>query len=361
MSALLFIPWFKAEPILLFGKIPLQPFGLLVATGVIVGYKVAERRAKHQGVDPAVLADVVAHVLVGGFVGGHVLDAVFYHPDEVVNDFYEIVNGTFWEGARDGIRFPYTLKLWAGLSSFGGFIGAATGSFVWRWRRGWPLTPFNDVIIYAFPFGWVFGRTGCFVVHDHPGVVTDFPLAVADYQVGQPPFQPRHDLGLYEMLFTALLIPVLLALWNKRFPRGFYLGFIPLVYSPVRFGLDFLRAPPEELGDHADPRYLGLTPGHYASLGLGVVGAYLLWRAYKGKPVEVPPNARWPRPEDATESTGAVEAADDGRAGTGGAASSGAAAERRAAEGDAGHDRGSSGGSAAGGGAKARGRRRGKR
>lgn len=297
VSVLLFIPWFRAEawmiPLPGGHHLPIQPFGLLVATGVMLGYKLGERRAKQVGLDPLVYADLVAHILVGGFVAGHVLDAIGYHPEQVADDFHQIVNGTFWADAEDGIRFPYTLKLWAGLSSMGGFTGAALGSIVWKLRRKVPLIAVNDVVIWALPFGWIFGRTGCFVVHDHPGVVTNFFLAVADYQVGYPPYQPRHDLGLYEILWCAAVLPLLWWLQYKKLPRGFFLGLIPVLYAPVRFGLDFLRASPEELGDHADPRYFGLTPAHYASLALLVVGLAFFWRVYKGPAIELPESARW--------------------------------------------------------------------
>ncbi len=297
MSVLLFIPWFRAEawmiPLPGGHHLPIQPFGLLVATGVMVGYRLGERRAKQVGLDPLVYADLVAHILVGGFVAGHVLDAFAYHPDQVADDYHQIVNGTFWRYAEDGIRFPYTLKLWAGLSSFGGFTGATIGALVWKFRRKVPLIAVTDVVMWAFPFGWIFGRTGCFVVHDHPGVVTNFFLAVADYQVGYPPYQPRHDLGLYEVLWCAAVLPVLWWLQYKKLPRGFFLAVIPTVYAPVRFGFDFLRASPAELGDHADPRYFGLTPAHYASLALFMVGLALCWRVFKGAPIELPEYARW--------------------------------------------------------------------
>ena len=309
VSVLLFIPWFRAEAWIVplpFGiELPIQPFGLLVATGVMLGYKLGERRAKQVGFDLMAYADLVAHILVGGFVAGHVLDAIAYHPAQVADDFHQIVNGTFWKDAEDGIRFPYTLKLWAGLSSFGGFSGAAFGSFVWKLRRKVSLTELiavNDVVIWALPVGWLFGRIGCFVVHDHPGIVTDFPLAVADYQVGYPPYQPRHDLGLYEVFWCLGMLPILWWLQYKKLPRGFFLGFVPTMYAPARFGFDFLRASSEELGDHADPRYFGLTPGHYASLSLLVVGLAFFWRVYKGAPIELPEYAQWtPEKEAARE------------------------------------------------------------
>jgi phosphatidylglycerol:prolipoprotein diacylglycerol transferase len=313
VSALLFLPWFRAEawhiPLPGGHSLPIQPFGLLVATGVMLGYKLGERRAKQVGLDPLVYADLVAHILVGGFVAGHVLDAIAYHPAQVAQDIREITDGTFWKDAEDGIRFPYTLKLWAGLSSYGGFTGAALGSIVWKIRRRVPLIAVNDVVIWALPFGWLFGRMGCFVVHDHPGIVTDFPLAIADYQVGNPPFQPRHDLGLYEVFWCLSVIPFLWWLQYKKLPRGFFLGFVPTVYAPIRFGLDFLRARPEELGDHADPRYFGLTPGHYASLTVLAIGLAFFWRIYRGAPIELPEYARWTPEKEAARA--AAEAAED--------------------------------------------------
>lgn len=287
MGALLFIPWFRAEPLLIpypesfppiqgYGhNLPIQPFGVLVAIGVLVGYQVAEKRAKHVGIHPTVYADLAFHCMVGGFIGGHVLDSLFYHWPEVVRDPVSLI------------------KLWAGLSSFGGFTGAVIGSAVWKYRRKLSFLAVGDTVIYGFPFAWIFGRSGCFVVHDHPGAVTTFPLAVADYHVGNPPFQTRHDLGFYEILFCVVFLPVLVWLWNKKLPRGFFLGFIPVCYAPVRFFLDFLRATPAELGDDADPRILGLTPGHYAAIALFLVGVAVLYYVFKYPVPELPPEARW--------------------------------------------------------------------
>lgn len=279
MSASLFIPWFRAEaihiPLPLLEKLPIQPFGLLVATGVYLAFLWSEKRAKDIGTHPAVHSDMVAHVLGFGFVAAHVLDAIFYHPEEV-------------------IRNPlYLFKLWAGLSSYGGFFGAILGGFVWRYRRGLSFLRIADPIVYAFPLGWLFGRTGCFVVHDHPGIQTDFFLAVAGYETGNPPFVPRHDLGLYEVFFSAAVIPLFLWLGRKPRPPGFFVGLLPTLYGPVRFGLDFLRITPAELGEHADPRYFGLTPGHYGSIAIFLIGVGVLWVAYNKPAAPLPPSAQW--------------------------------------------------------------------
>ena len=44
---------------------------------------------------------------------------------------------------------------------------------------------------------------------------------------------------------------------------------LPLVYAPVRFFLDFLRAAPLEGGD---VRYAGLTPAQWSSVAMVGVG-----------------------------------------------------------------------------------------
>ncbi len=36
-----------------------------------------------------------------------------------------------------------------------------------------------DAMFYALPFGWFFLRAGCALVHDHVGVASEGPLAVA--------------------------------------------------------------------------------------------------------------------------------------------------------------------------------------
>jgi phosphatidylglycerol---prolipoprotein diacylglyceryl transferase len=288
VGILLQIPWFKAEPWLVplpfvDWELPLQPFGLLVAIGVLFGAKVAEWYAKRHGIAPGAMADFATHTVLSGFIFGYFLNGVFYHPETMV----EIV------------RSPsLLLTRWIGLSSYGGFLGAVVGALVWRWRRGVAIVPMADGTAFAFPFAWLFGRTGCFVVHDHPGRETDFFLAVEGYQVGMPPYLPRHDLGLYEVFWCLACIVLFVALLRVRRPHGFYLALVLLAYTPVRFFLDFLRAEPEAGGD---VRYFALTPGQYASITGFVVGLWLMRRVFVGPTAELPAEVRWPPPEPEPE------------------------------------------------------------
>ena len=40
-----------------------------------------------------------------------------------------------------------------------------------KYRKKMPLLPYANAVCFGLPFGWFFGRMGCFVVHDHPGRV----------------------------------------------------------------------------------------------------------------------------------------------------------------------------------------------
>ena len=283
MGVLLTIPWIKPEPIRLFplpdvswlpDAVYVQPFGTMVAIAVLVGTVVARRKALREGIHPRVMGELLGYIFIGGFVLGHVLDPVFYHWDVVVAQPW------------------FVLELWNGLSSFGGFVGGVLGALLWTRRRGYSFIAFADPGAYAFPFGWIFGRLGCFLAHDHPGAISDFPLAVADYRVEGmlPPYPPRHDLGLYEAIVAAVIAALFWALGKKRRRRGFYLALLPILYAPVRFGLDFLRATDVPQGD---PRFLGLTPGHYGAILLLLLGTGVALRVWRGPEVSVPPDARW--------------------------------------------------------------------
>ncbi len=285
MSALLFIPWFKLEkfeiplPFSIFGvdAIPLQPFGILVAIGVLTSLRVAEGFARKNRFSPAVASDFFTHTIIAGFVGAIVLNAVFYYPEEL------------WD-MLTGKLAPRML----GLSSYGGFFGAVFGIWLWHRRRPEvPLMPIADASAYSFPFGWFFGRMGCFSVHDHPGAVTDFFLAVDEYRVGPPPYEPRHDLGFYEVIWSVACAALFLYLARKKRPSGVYVALLPLLYAPIRFFLDFLRAG-SDLG--GDVRYGGLTPGQYSSIAFLFIGAATLRHVLTREEPVMPASLAWPPP-----------------------------------------------------------------
>lgn len=251
------IPYFE-QPHLSLGPITIHGFGVLVALAVLIGAAIIRRRAAAHGLHAVVAQKLTSWILVGGFLGAHLVDRFVYFPGETLADPASI------------------LRVWSGISSFGGFLGAIAAIALFQRRHAVPaLWPYLDVVAYAFPFGWIIGRLGCFVAFDHPGSATSFFLGQRDGER-----IVRHNLGLEEALYTVLIAIVFGALGRRRRPAGFFVGWLAVLYAPFRFVLDFLRK--------IDVRYLGLTPGQYGSILLLVAGALVIAHAHRS--TEAKPN-----------------------------------------------------------------------
>jgi phosphatidylglycerol:prolipoprotein diacylglycerol transferase len=244
------IPYFD-QPRLTLGPISIHAFGVLVAAAVLAGYRVFRWQLATRGLDRQTGESLFSYIVLGGFVGAHLVDRLVYFPDRTWQDPWSLV------------------RFWDGLSSFGGFLGAIAGAWIFKRRRqDLDFWPYLDSVAFAFPFGWLFGRLGCFLAYDHPGAPTRFLLGQR-YVDGVI----RHNLGLEEAIFTMVLCPVFLLSRRPR-PGGFHVGLLALLYAPFRFALDFLRL--------VDVRYAGLTPGQWGALALLVVGAMILRRSTGG-------------------------------------------------------------------------------
>ena len=246
------------EPVLrAFGQ-QLTAFQILVFAAVIAGYEITLRRAARRGWDRDQALSIVLWTVFIGFVGSHVLDTLLYER----------------EAFR---RNPLVvLEFWGTMSSFGGLIGGVLGA-LWAMRRqklsAAQMFAFLDIVAFAFPFAWIFGRTGCALAHDHLGVASNSIWAV------RFPDGPRFDLGLLELLYTIVICAIFLLADRKPRPAGFFIALFCVLYGPVRFALDTLRI--------GDERYLGWTPGQYASIAFALAGLVLLRAIYRS-PTELP-------------------------------------------------------------------------
>jgi phosphatidylglycerol:prolipoprotein diacylglycerol transferase len=237
------LPYIHIEPIEI-GGLRIEVFGLLVAIGCVAGYLVSRREAKLRGLDPAVIDGCLFWALVPGFFTSRLFELAFYHPDQL-------------------FAAPWSVfYFWASMSSFGGFVGGALGVVAYFLHTRQPVIPYCECLVVGFAVGWFFGRLGCTIVHDHPGSLTDFPLGV------RFPDGSRHDLGLYEWVFTIAMLLVIFAIPRIRLPSGLLLGGVAVAYALMRFPLDFLRA--------IDVRYGGLTFAQYACFVLLLVGIWLI-------------------------------------------------------------------------------------
>lgn len=264
------------------GAVPIDPWATLVCIGFVVGLEVARHRAIKLGLEVRDVVDSAVFVVLSGFFVGHVVTVVGYYPERL---------------REDGIWA--ILKVWEGFSSFGGFLGAALGAVLFfRVIRRRPFWRYGDLLAYGFPFGWLFGRIGCGVVHDHVGKKTSFPLAMdfdrGFWGTGDPARWAdgvRHELGLYEAAFMLVFVAVWIALGRRDRVPGFFTGLFAVAYAPIRFFLDFLRN--TDLS-HQDARWLGLTPAQYGCVLMFAGGVYLLatrdWKGFRPWPMDGSPD-----------------------------------------------------------------------
>jgi phosphatidylglycerol---prolipoprotein diacylglyceryl transferase len=271
------LPYFE-QPAWQVGPLTIHAFGIAVAIAISVGLAIGRRRFERLGLDPVIGQRLGGWMLVGGIAGAHVFSVLFYFPDKLRDDPWLL------------------LRVWEDISSFGGILGGIAGALLFfatrtRDEERRARLKYLDAAAFAFPPALAIGRLGCALAHDHPGGVTSFPLAISleteaarEYVGGVygnaglafpqgAAAMGFHDLGLYELLFLALVIVPLFALWNRRTrPTGFYLVAFALLYAPVRFGFDMLR-----LGD---ARYLRLTPAQWvAALVLAALPLVVLRRS----------------------------------------------------------------------------------
>jgi phosphatidylglycerol:prolipoprotein diacylglycerol transferase len=253
------IPYFE-QPSITLGPFTIYAFGFLSALGILVGSSVALRAARrYAGLDPEPLSRALPWAVACGFIGGHLVHVLGYHP-ELLHERGPLV----------------LLELWDGQASMGGVLGGIIGLVLGFRRARQPLMPYLDSLALGVAPGWAIARIGCFMAHDHPGSLTHFPLAVAF------PGGARHDLGLDDALVLGALALMLHLVARKRRTDGVLMGLLAIGYSIPRFFLDFLRARDVAF---ADGRIFGFTPAQYVVVALFFAGVVLLVRA-----LSTPPN-----------------------------------------------------------------------
>jgi phosphatidylglycerol:prolipoprotein diacylglycerol transferase len=238
------IPFFTSQTIAL-GPLTIHVWGLFVSLGAVSALALSLYLAKIKKLKKETVWDLFLWLLIGGIFGARIFNVLFYAPTYYYANPGEAL--AFWHG---------------GASSLGGFIGALAALLVYARIKKMNFKEFllyGDIFAVALWLGWAIGRLGCFMIHDHPGRLTNFWLAV-NFPAGA-----RFDLGLLESFFSLVIFVVAIFLY-RRFAHakpGRTIFWTFIIYATGRFGLDFLRA--SDL-TWSDPRYVYMTPVQWGIL-----------------------------------------------------------------------------------------------
>ncbi len=242
------------------GSFEVTSFGVLVATGALVGLWIFRRELRFSDL-PDEATDAALYGLVAGLAGAKLL----------------------WVGEHFGEEPFFSLLLSrAGLSWFGGFAGGVGTALLIFWRKRWPVMAILAAATPGLALGHAVGRIGCFLVGDDYGRPSTLPWAVAFPKGAPPTFVPVHPTQLYEA-FALVPIFFLLVRWRRRgMPDIRVVGGYLLLVGVLRFLIEFIRVNVRVA--------LGMTVAQYAALTISILGAILIVRS-RGRQASTAPAA----------------------------------------------------------------------
>lgn len=259
-----------------FGHFAVPTYGVLVATGVLIGLFIAAKLSARQGEngDNAWNLGIIAvlFAIVGAKILYILVDWSYYtsHPREIFS------LGTLQAG---GV--------------FSGGLVAAVAASVWYIRRHhMPVLRTCDAFAPGLALGHAIGRLGCFAAGCCYGRKTDLPWGVvftnplAQQITGTPLDVKIHPTQLYESIVE--LINFFLLYWlfrNRRF-NGQIIATYMFVYGMARYFLEFVR------GDEGRGEVFGgaLTATQLISIFMVAAGvAIWLWKGWVRHPATPPP------------------------------------------------------------------------
>jgi phosphatidylglycerol:prolipoprotein diacylglycerol transferase len=220
----------------------ISSFGLMLAVAFLVGTWLTARRMSEMGLDPEGATTMLLYAMVGGIGGSKLYFAV-----------------DLW--LRGELGFGEALLSRAGITFYGGLLGAIALVWIGTKIHRIPTGPFFNAVCLAGAIGQALGRLGCFLVGDDYGRPTDLPWGMA-FPDGAPPTLERvHPTQLYEMVWLFALTAFL---WRRRWRSPLLWGEYLVLAAAGRFAVEFLRVNPR------GP--LGLSDAQLIAIGLALVG-----------------------------------------------------------------------------------------
>jgi len=250
------------------GSFPINTYGVFLAAAFLCAILIAVKLGERDGLRREKIYDLSLWMLLAGLVGSKLL-MLFTEPEYRANPL-QLISLDF---LRSGGVF------------YGGLLGAVLAGYFLMRRYQLPWWKTADACAPGIAIGNFFGRQGCFAAGCCWGKPTSLPWGVKFSELGHqitgvPIDVHLHPTQLYESF--AMLIVFVFLLWlhkRKRF-SGQVILFYALLYSIIRFLIEFVRDDPR--GDILGLTTLtGLSTSQIISLIIGVAALVLLiarWR-----------------------------------------------------------------------------------
>jgi len=250
------------------GSITIYTYGVLVASGVVLGLLYARHHAPRAGLDPektwnmGIYAVLIALLLAKLWLVFSDWDYYVAHPRDIFSIATFQSGGTF----------------------YGGVIGAILTIVLYSLVQKMPLISVLDTYAAALPLGHAIGRMGCFFAGCCYGKPTTVPWGIefknlSAAQIAGTPLGIRlHPTQLYEAGAEIANFTILVWVRARQRFKGQLLGTYFLLYGVERGFIEFFRGDPGRTMLFHDT----ISLMQIVSVGLILTGGFLWYRGLRG-------------------------------------------------------------------------------
>jgi phosphatidylglycerol---prolipoprotein diacylglyceryl transferase len=245
------------------GSFPINTYGVFLALAFLCAILITVKLAERDGLPRDRVYDLCLWMLLASLVGSKIL-MLFTEPEYRDNPL-QLVSLDF---LRSGGVF------------YGGLLGAVAAGYLVMKHYKLPWWTTADACAPGIAIGNFFGRQGCFAAGCCWGKPTSLPWGVKFTELGHeitgvPTDAYLHPTQLYESF--AMLLVFFFLLWlhkRKRFSGQVVLAYA-LLYSTIRFAIEFVRDDPR--GDILGLTTLtGLSTSQLISIVVGISALVIL-------------------------------------------------------------------------------------
>lgn len=245
------------------GSFPINTYGVFLALAFLFAILITVKLAVRDGLPKEKIYDLSLWMLLASLIGSKVL-MLFTEP-EYRDHPSQLLSLDF---LRSGGVF------------YGGLLGAIIAGFFLMKRYRLPWWKTADACAPGIAIGNFFGRQGCFAAGCCWGKPTTLPWGVKFGELGHqitgvPTDTHLHPTQLYESFAMLLVFFFLLWLHKRRRFTGQVILAYALIYSAIRFSIEFVRDDPR--GDVLGLTTLtGLSTSQLISLVVGISALVLM-------------------------------------------------------------------------------------
>ena len=190
--------------------------------------------------------DFLLYSLISSILTARIFYILFYNLNSYLSNPIEILK--FWHG---------------GMSIHGGILGGILGIYIFSRKFKYNFLKLTDLVTLPLALGLVFGRIANFINAELYGRITSVKWAVKFPNAEGY----RHPSQLYESLKNLIIFSVLFFKSKKPFKTGELTSIFLILYSLLRFFVEYVREP--------ELYFLGLTMGQFLSLSTLIIGIVL--------------------------------------------------------------------------------------